>query len=167
MQLDSLDKHIIIALEHDGRRPYRDIARDLNTPEATIRSRVNRLIEEGLIHITAIGDPQKLGVHINAISLIKVQPGGIKETADLLKEFPNVRFVGTSLGSADIIIQTLHSSLQELHEFISETIPKIAPAVSSTETFQIAEVKKSSWEWRAWFEEKDKGEKNAQLQNTP
>lgn len=165
MQLDDLDKKIIMALEDDGRRPYRDIARDVHVAEATVRSRVNRLTEEGLIRITAVGDPQKLGVHINAISLIRVTPGGIKETAERLKKFPNVRFVGTSFGAADIIIQTLHSSLQELHSFVSETIPKIAPDVSSTETFQIAEVKKSSWEWRAWFEAQAKEDAEKSVQN--
>ena len=151
MQLDDLDKQIIMALESDGRRPYRDIARDLDTPEATIRSRVGRLIESGLIHITAVGDPQKLGVSVNAISLIRVKPGSVKETAELLSDFPNVRFVGTSFGSADIIIQTLHASVQELHNFISEELPKKAPSVTSTETFQLAEVLKSSWDWREWF----------------
>ncbi|MCA9838295.1 MAG: Lrp/AsnC family transcriptional regulator [Trueperaceae bacterium] len=151
MQLDELDKQIIMALESDGRRPYRDIARDLDTPEATIRSRVGRLIDSGLIRITAVGDPQKLGVSVNAISLIRVKPGTIKETAELLSSFPNVRFVGTSFGSADIIIQTLHASTQELHRFISEEVPQAAPAVTSTETFQLAEVLKSSWDWREWF----------------
>jgi Lrp/AsnC family transcriptional regulator, regulator for asnA, asnC and gidA len=151
MQLDRLDKQIIIALEEDGRRPYRDIARDLGTPEATIRSRVNRLRSSGLIHITAVGDPQKLGVSVNAISLIRVKPGTTKETAERLSSFPNVRFVGISFGSADIIIQTLHASVQELHEFISLHVPKAIPAVTATETFQLADVLKSSWDWREWF----------------
>ena len=152
MQLDDLDKQIIMALEDDGRRPYRDIARDLGVAEATIRSRVNRLTESGLIHITAVGDPLSLGVDVVAISLIRVKPGHIRETAELLTQFPNVRFVGKSFGSADIIVQTLHASLQELHSFVSEDLPKAAPAVTSTETFQLAEVLKSSWEWREWFE---------------
>jgi Lrp/AsnC family transcriptional regulator, regulator for asnA, asnC and gidA len=151
MQLDNLDKQIIVALEDDGRRSYRDIARDLDTPEATIRSRVNRLVESGLLRITAVGDPQKLGVSVNAISLIRVKPGTIQETANRLSTFPNVRFVGTSFGSADIIIQTLHTSVQELHSFISQDVPKAIPSVTSTETFQLAEVLKSSWDWREWF----------------
>ena len=152
MQLDDLDKQIIIALEDDGRRPYRDIARDLGVAEATIRSRVSRLTEGGLIHITAVGDPLTLGVDVVAISLIRVKPGHIKDTAELLTQFPNVRFVGTSFGSADIIVQTLHASVQELHSFVSEDLPKAAPAITSTETFQLAEVLKSSWDWREWFE---------------
>ncbi len=155
MQLDTLDKQIITALEEDGRRPYRDIARDLETPEATIRSRVHRLVSSGLIHITAVGDPQKLGISVNAISLLRVKPGTIKETAERLRSFPNVRFVGTSFGSADIIIQTLHASTQELHRFISHDVPSTIPSVTNTETFQLAEVLKSSWDWREWFAQEE------------
>ena len=152
MQLDDLDKQIIIALERDGRRPYRDIARDLDIPEATIRLRVNRLIDNELIYITAVGDPLKLGVSVNAITLIRVKPGFVNEAAETLKNLPNVRFVGTSFGAADIIIQTLHSSVQELHHFMAETIPDLLPSITSTETFQLAEVLKSSWDWGKWFE---------------
>ncbi len=153
MQLDDLDKALIVALEDDGRRPYRDIARDLEVPEATVRSRVGRLLGRGLIRITAVGDPLSLGVNVVAISLIRVQPGHVKEAAERLTRFPNVRFVGSSFGAADIIIQTLHSSVQELHLFISQTVPQAVPVVTSTETFQLAEVLKSSWDWRDWFEQ--------------
>jgi len=151
--LDDLDQRIIVALEHDGRRPYRDIARELGVAEATIRSRVNRMTEQGLIRIEAVGDPLKLGVEVMAISLIRVKPGCVQETAEILAHYPNVRFVGTSFGSADIIIQTLHASLRDLHGFIVQELPRAAPAVTSTETFQLAEICKSSWDWRSWFEQ--------------
>lgn len=158
MKLDLLDQQIIMALENDGRKAYREIARDLDVAEATVRSRVSRLTEHGLIHITAVGDPLKLGVEVVAISLIRIKPGYAEETAEALTHFPNVRFVGTALGSADIIIQTLHPTVKHLHEFISKDLPKAASAVTSTETFQLTAVLKSSWEWRAWFEQEKQGE---------
>ena len=150
-KLDQLDKAIIVALERDGRRAYRDIARDLQVAEATVRTRVNRLIDSGLIHITAVGDPLKLGVEVMAICLLRVQPGCVPQVADLLRSYPHVRFVGTSFGTADIIIQTLHPNIKSLHTFMTQTLPEAAPAISSMETFQLAEVHKSSWDWQAWF----------------
>ena len=161
MNLDSIDKSIIIALEHSGRRPYRDIARDLGVAEATIRARVGRLIDSGLIHITAVGDPLKLGVEVAAITLIRIRPGYVEEVAKTLTSFPNVRFVGTSFGAADIIIQTLHADIQKLHAFVSKTLPRELPQIVDTETFQLAEVMKSSWEWRAWFEQQEENELQA------
>jgi Lrp/AsnC family transcriptional regulator, regulator for asnA, asnC and gidA len=153
MRLDALDKRIIVALEADGRRPYRDIARDLDVAEATVRARVGRLIDSGLIHITAVGDPLRLGVSTAAITLVRTRPGTVHDVARRLAAAPNVRFVGTSFGSADIVIQTLHRDMKALHEFITVEIPRLAPDVTGTETLQLADVLKSSWDWRAWFEE--------------
>jgi len=151
MQLDALDKAIIVALEDDGRRPFRDIARDLGVAESTVRSRVSRLQERRLIHITAVGDPLQLGVEAAAIILVRVRPGTVSRTAGTLARLPYVRFVGTSFGQADIVIQTVHSSVKALHAFVTEELPKRCPDIASTETFQLAEVLKSSWDWREWF----------------
>jgi len=156
MRLDDLDKRIIVALEADGRRPYRDIARDLDVAEATVRARVARLSESGLIHITAVGDPLKLGVTTAAITLVRTRPGSVQRVARTLAALPNVRFVGTSFGSADIVIQTLHRDMRALHEFVTIEVPRVAPDVVGTETLQLADVLKSSWDWQAWFDEAER-----------
>ncbi len=153
MRIDALDQALIVALEDDGRRAYRDIARDLGVSEATVRGRVGKLIELGFIRITAVGNPLRLGFDVVAVTLIKVQPGHSETVAQQLTEFPNVRFVGLSFGSADIIIQTLHPTVQALLKFVSTTMPQAVTGIVSTETFQLAEVMKSSWDWRAWFAE--------------
>jgi Lrp/AsnC family transcriptional regulator for asnA, asnC and gidA len=155
VDLDTLDQRIIMALEDDGRRPYREIARDLGVAEATVRSRVQRLTQSGWIRITAVGDPLKLGVPVAAITLIRTRAGRSQQAAEALTAVPNVRFVGSSFGSADIIIQTLHPSIDALHEFVSERLPREIPGIESTETFQLARVHKSTWDWRAWFEQRD------------
>jgi len=151
MRIDALDQALIVALEDDGRRPYREIARELGVSEATVRSRVGKLIDLDYIKITAVGDPLRLGLEVVAITLIKVQPGHVEEVAARLASFPNVRFVGTSFGAADVIIQTLHPTVQALHRFVTTVLPEAAPSIVSTETFQLAEVLKSSWDWQAWF----------------
>ena len=151
MRLDEIDQKIIIALEEDGRRPYRDIARELGVAEATVRARVGKLIDGRLIRITAVGDPLTLGVEVAAIILVRTKPGFVRQTAEALVGFPNVRFIGTSFGAADVIIQTLHPDIHDLHAFISEALPKAAPDIISTETYQLADVLKSSWDWREWF----------------
>jgi len=155
VRIDDLDKRIIIALEEDGRRPYRDIARDLDVAEATVRARVARLSESGLIRITAVGDPLSLGVNTAAITLIRTRPGTVHDVANRLAQQPNVRFVGVAFGSADIIIQTLHRDMRALHDFVAVEMPKLAPDIIGTETLQLADVLKSSWDWRAWFADAD------------
>jgi Lrp/AsnC family transcriptional regulator for asnA, asnC and gidA len=155
MALDELDKRLIAALESDGRRPFREIARDLDVAEGTVRTRVQRMISAGWIRISAVGDPVALGVPVNAITLLRTCVGKSNEVAQALAKLPNVRFVGSSFGSADLIIQTLHPSVTALHTFVSEELPSNIACIESTETFQLAKVHKSSWEWRAWFNQED------------
>lgn len=155
VKLDDLDRALLAALEDDGRRPYRDIGRDLDVPEATVRSRVNRLLESGLIRISAVGDPLALGVEVAAITLLRLRPGSVQASAEVLTAYPNVRFVGASFGAADLIIQTLHHDIDELHRFVTEALPNALEGLVSTETFQLAKVHKSSWDWRAWFAAQD------------
>jgi Lrp/AsnC family transcriptional regulator, regulator for asnA, asnC and gidA len=150
--LDALDRKIVAALARDGRCSYREIARALDVSEGTVRGRVARLQEAGLIRVTVVGSPLLLGVDVVAIVMIRVKPGMVRETAEILSRLPNVRFVGTSFGSTDIIIQTLHGNVRDLHRFVSEKIPSLAPAVTSTETFQLADVLKSTWTWGDWYE---------------
>lgn len=151
MTLDALDRSLLEALEDDGRRPYRDIARDLGVAEATVRNRVGRLVDGGLIRITAVGDPLALGVEVAAIVLLRLRPGSVHASAATLVGYANVRFVGASFGTADLIIQTLHRNIDELHRFVTDELPRALPGLVSSETFQLAKVHKSSWDWKAWF----------------
>jgi Lrp/AsnC family transcriptional regulator, regulator for asnA, asnC and gidA len=150
--LDELDRRIVAALARDGRRPYRDIARELDVSEGTVRFRMARLQEEGLIRVTAVGSPLALGVEVYAMILIRVKPGHVSEAGRILSGYPNVRFVSAAFGSIDLIIQTLHRDARDLHRFVSEELPSRIPAIVSTETYQLADVLKSTWTWGDWFE---------------
>lgn len=150
--LDQLDQDIIALLAKDGRVSFREIARQLNVSEGTVRGRFTRLQDENLIRVTLVGSPIALGVGVSAMTLLRVKPGHTRETAEILGQQSNVRFVGLSFGPADVMIQSLHKDVADLHRFVSEVVPKVAPAVTSTDTFQIAEVTKSSWTWGDWFE---------------
>jgi Lrp/AsnC family transcriptional regulator for asnA, asnC and gidA len=149
--LDDTDRRIVVALSRDGRRPYRDIARELGISEGTVRVRMTRLLDQGLLRVTVVGSPLALGIEVVAVVLINVKPGQVDATARALGACRNVRFVGLSFGAADIIIQTLHPSVDDLHEFMTARLPALAPAITRTETFQLAAVRKSSWTWEEWF----------------
>ncbi len=150
--LDQIDQQIIAALAKDGRMSFREIARQLDVSEGTVRVRMGRLQDENLIRVTLVGSPLALGVGVSAMTMLRVKPGHVRETAEVLSQLKNVRFVGLSFGPADVLIQSLHKDVADLHHFVSELIPKVAPAVTSTDTFQLAEILKSSWTWGDWFE---------------
>lgn len=53
-QLDQLDRQLIDILAKDARVSNRKIAADLGVTEGTVRGRIKRLQQEGLIAFTAI-----------------------------------------------------------------------------------------------------------------
>ena len=59
--LDDVDKRLIEALQHDGRRPYTQLAQEVGLSEAAVRQRVRRLVESGVTQIVAVTNPMMLG----------------------------------------------------------------------------------------------------------
>ncbi len=47
--MDNLDRRILDILRRDARTPYTEIAAQVGTSEGTVRNRVDRLTEEGII----------------------------------------------------------------------------------------------------------------------
>ena len=67
-QLDALDRKILSVLRRDGRRSFADLARDLDVSIATIKRRVDRLEETGVVQgYAAVLDTAKLGLGFEAI----------------------------------------------------------------------------------------------------
>ncbi len=150
--MDNVDRLIVSALTENGRRPYRDIARSIGVSEGVVRQRVAKLAEDDLIRITAIGNLNRMGFDVVAMVLIKAKPGSVEACAEALAEYQSVRFVAILFGAADIVIQTLHTTLDELHVFVRNQIPKDIPDIISIETYPEARTIKSSWNWGSWFE---------------
>lgn len=150
--LDALDQRIIGILSIDGRRPYRDIGRELGVSEGTIRQRVSRLTDAGLIRITAVGNLFSLGFDVVALLHIKAPPHSIDSCARAIADYPFVRFVTITFGATDIIAQSLHASMESLHNFVRNELPARLPDITSVEIFPQVQTLKSSWSWDAWFE---------------
>lgn len=144
---DQIDLDIVVELSQDGRCSFRKIARKLGVSEGTVRARVNRLQEKGYIQISAVGSPAALGIPCNAMVMLRIPPQSVNEAARKLAERHHVRFVGVTIGSSDIAIQTLHNSFQELYDFVSRELLEMIPDLISTETLQIGQVLKSEWNW--------------------
>ena len=60
--LDQLDCQMIELLQKDGRISNTEIAKKIGMSEATVRTRLNRLIQEEFIQIVAVSNPIKAGI---------------------------------------------------------------------------------------------------------
>lgn len=148
--LDPLDHQIVTLLQEDGRMAFREMARRLSVSEGTIRRRYNAMVRDGFLQVLATGDPAGFGIKVDAITLVKTIPREAETAAKAIAVLEEARFVGLAMGPADIVVESLHSSIDELYRFISQTLPAV-PGISSCETIQVVRILKNTWDWQAWL----------------
>ena len=86
--LDQIDCQMIELLQKDGRISNTDIAREIGLSEATVRTRLNRLINDEFIQIVAVSNPIKLGFKIVGNIRIHVE---IKKMEKIIKELKKLK----------------------------------------------------------------------------
>ncbi len=149
---DATDLDILAALQSDGRMPFSAIARRLGLPESTVRLRTRKILASGAIAIVATGDPLKLGIPIDAVSLVRVAAPRADAVADALEAMPEVRYVGVSLGGTTIVVESLHADADALHRFLAHRLSELE-GVKEVDSHQIIENRKSVWDWQSWLRE--------------
>src|SRR5947209_19752696 len=65
--IDEIDQRIIEARQLDGRRPFTKLAAELGISEASVRQRVNNLINTQVMQSDAITNPLKMGFSLASI----------------------------------------------------------------------------------------------------
>lgn len=142
MKLDEIDKSILRLLQEDGRMSYSEIARRIGIPESTVRLRVKKLIEEGVIRkFAALINPFKAGYNIVAFIAVDIEPNKVKRAVEELSKLPEVDVLGIATGAHDVLMQVTVKDLQELENFLIEKLGKIE-GIKSTETSILTSVKK-------------------------
>ena len=119
VEIDEIDRTILDMLRRDGRAPYADIARRLSVSPATVKRRVERMMEEGTIErFTVVLNPEKVGKHVAA--LITIQPARLRRSKifEMINDFPEVEEAYFMAGKCGIVMRVQHSSIAELSRFI-------------------------------------------------
>ena len=143
-RVDDTNKAIIKALS-DGRRPYSAVAEELGITENTVRSRVNRMIDEGLLRITALVDPSMLpGVQVVVMG-VKLKTMELERKAREFSALRGVFSASVVTGRYDLIVQLQLSEEEGLSllDFFKSELVKVAE-VQEVETFVVYQ-SKSFW----------------------
>ncbi len=123
--MHSLDFRIIELLQENGRRSNTEIARALRVSEATVRKRINDLINDRTIQVVAYADPLKIGLPLWVDIEIQAELGRVDEIAAKLAALPEVHFVGVVTGAFDVAAGASFRSNEHLHEFLSKKLGSI------------------------------------------
>ena len=140
------DRVIIRLLQQNARMSYAELSRATGIPESTVRRRMDRLQQRGVIEFSMIADPARLGYDLRALIGLKIELRRLDEIAATLRSLDEVTFAGFVTGNFDIIIQVVVRSQEALVEFLTVTLAKVG-GVKSTETFVMPfEIKRAtSW----------------------
>ncbi len=125
-KLDEIDSKIIELLQKDGRMMYKDLARLTRVSLPTIRYRIKRLMDMGLIKgFTVVLDPEKISGKTRAILTIDGRSSDLDKIAEKLAEMKEVReaFVGT--GSFGVLAKVDVDDIGQFEELVARRISQI------------------------------------------
>ena len=142
--MDELDRKIIQILQDNGRASNARIARDVGVSEGTVRRRLKTLVQDSIIKVVALPDPEVLGYDTEALVGIQVDPDKIDEVAKLLVGLKESSWVSVTTGSFDIFCWVTLPSSEELGNFLKAEVGTI-PGVRRTETFVSLSVRKRNY----------------------
>ncbi|MGD8404195.1 MAG: Lrp/AsnC family transcriptional regulator [Anaerolineales bacterium] len=147
-KIDINDVKIVNLLMEDGRMSASEIARQIEgISERVVRYRIDRMIDEGIINISAIVKPQAFGLETYADVWMEVESDKILEVANKLAEYENVTYVACSIGETDVSIQVVSKDTAEIYQFVTEVVRKV-PGVRKTITSIVPIVLKDVYQWR-------------------
>ena len=145
---DKIDIKIVNLLLEDGRMPASEIARRLGEiSERAVRYRIDRMVNDGVIRISAVARPQAFGLTTIADVWMDVESDRILEVARKLAEFDNVSYVACGIGESDVSIQIVAKDTAEIYQFVTEVVRKV-PGVRKTTTSIVPLILKDVYQWR-------------------
>lgn len=123
LRIDRLDLQILRSLSRDGRKPFREIARELDVSDATVRKRVRRMQKDEIIrqfHVLINYD--KIGNFIKAFIGLNVSPVKIPIIVEELMKYPDIQVIYRTTGGWDIFVEVVFKDMRELKWFIENKL---------------------------------------------
>ena len=139
--IDSVDKQIVRLLGKDARQDSETLAKQLNISAATVRRRLRKLTQSGLLRIVGVVDPASFGFSTLVMITLDVAPDKVELATEKLSKRPEVRFVSTITGRYDVMAIARFRSTERLSEFMTKDLGKLE-GLRDSETFVCLEVKK-------------------------
>ena len=113
--MDTLDLKILASLDSDARRPYADLARELEVSQPTIADRVRRLESRGVVRGTMLCvDHARLGFTVTAFVRLRSTPAQKNGLIDIARDIPQVIEMHAVTGEDCMIARVVARSVDEL-----------------------------------------------------
>ncbi len=145
-EFDDLDYQVIQELHRNARVAASDIARKTGANERTVRKRIERLIADGVVRLTAILDPAAFGYLTAADIFLETLPDLEPAVLERLMSMPEVTYAALGQGGSEISIEARFKDNEALREFLGRTLPGI-PGVTVTRYALVPRILRNIDEW--------------------
>ncbi len=135
MEIDETNMGIIKYLK-DGRTPYKKIAENLRVTEGTIRARVKKLREEGVLVISGLVDPEAIPDKSIVMVGIKLKNMDLVKKGEEFSRLRGVTSVCVVTGRFDLILTVMLKKEFGILEFYTEEVSQVED-IRSVETFVV------------------------------
>ncbi len=119
--LDAIDFEILNFLQKDGRMSLTEMADKLNVAVNTVRTRLNRMLEDKTLQIIGRIDPAKVGFHAYVHIFIGIRPANrLDEVAAQIAQMPEVSFLAMISGNYDLEVNVMCKNNAHLLEVLQK-----------------------------------------------
>jgi Lrp/AsnC family transcriptional regulator for asnA, asnC and gidA len=148
VHIDEVDRRIVAALIANGRTSAAQIARAVGeVTERAVRYRLQRLMDRGVLRVSAIVDPRAVGYEVIADVFIEVAAGELRRVAERLVEHERVSYVAASIGQGDLSVQVCARDSDELAAIVTDLVASIA-GVKKAQTVLVSWKLKDVYQWQ-------------------
>ena len=144
--IDIIDSKMISLLQKDGRISNIEMAKQLGISEATVRTRLKRIIDEGFIQIVAVSNPFTLGFEITGDLYIHVEMKKVDDVLEALKKIKALWYIVVTTGDNNINAEFVVKTLEDLNDLVYKKISRI-DGVIRVETSVIMRYVKRNYEF--------------------
>lgn len=139
--IDELDRKIVRVLNANGRKSFREVAKDVGTSATAVINTVRKLEAAGAIRgYVPVVDPEYFGFHLAAIIAVRISRGKLLETQKRISQDAHVSAVYDVTGDWDSFIIGRFTGREDLNGFIKKLLA--IPYVDRTVTHIVLNVVK-------------------------
>ena len=116
--MDEVDKKIIAQLQADGRTSLEDLAKITGFTSMGTKKRLKKLVEKGIIKVSALINPNALGLHPAIVMLEMESAEAMQNVLDRFEDCPRVVQIFKTIGGYNLMALIV-AETQETLESIS------------------------------------------------
>ncbi len=147
---DPLDCKMIRLLQKDGRMSNTAMAQALGISEYTVRTRLKKILDSGIINIVARANPIDLGFALSGNLKIRIDLKKTKHVLAELSKIDELVWIALTTGSTDLDVDFAVRSMSELQSLIFDKISNIEGVLSTETSLMVDLVKDKNDYGTAW-----------------